>query len=257
MSIKMMSLVWDSKLPRDEKFVLLAYADHADDDGRNIFPAVATVARKTGYSIRSVQTITRKLEKSKILISDSKGPKGTNRWRMNKKNLVNYTPAKSAPRKKPRKPPAKTAPKSSFNHPYEKKDRNHHHHSLIKQNGHNDDDDPAPSPALQNIFEKWTNCGFTLNAPARKALREALDKYPLGWVQEVIGRMAGQEQIKFPANYLKKCLEEESAKKANGKTTEEEPDWEANRAERKRKAVERWEAAEPIEEGELEAQGQA
>ena len=75
MSVKAMSWVWDQPIERDEKFVLLAYADHADHDGNNIYPAVATVAKKTGYSERSVQRITRLLVQHSWLIEE-----GTSRY---------------------------------------------------------------------------------------------------------------------------------------------------------------------------------
>lgn len=75
-----MGMVWDLEIVRDEKLVLLAYADHADHSGENIFPAVSTIARKTGYSERSVQSITRRLEKAGLLVSDGHGPHGTNQY---------------------------------------------------------------------------------------------------------------------------------------------------------------------------------
>ena len=68
MSISVMSLVWDTNLPPQEKLVLLAYADRADDEGENIFPAVPTIARKTGYTDRNVQLILRKLIKAGIMV---------------------------------------------------------------------------------------------------------------------------------------------------------------------------------------------
>lgn len=70
MSIKAMSLVWEFPCPSmvDEfefkpghKYVLIAYADHADHHGRNIYPAVSTIAKKTGYDERSVQRLTKEL----------------------------------------------------------------------------------------------------------------------------------------------------------------------------------------------------
>jgi hypothetical protein len=70
MSVKAMSWVWDQNIERDEKFVLLAYADHADHEGNNIYPAVATIAKKTGYSERSVQRITRQLVAHEWLIDN-------------------------------------------------------------------------------------------------------------------------------------------------------------------------------------------
>ena len=82
MSVKIMGLVWDLDIGRDEKFILLAYADHAEHDGSNIYPAVATVARKTGYSERQVQRITHNLVEMGILIKDGSGTHGTNSFRI-------------------------------------------------------------------------------------------------------------------------------------------------------------------------------
>ena len=89
MSVKAMSLVWDLPCPGEwngiefkpgHKYILIAYADHADHHGRNIYPAIATVAKKTGYEDRSVQRLTRELEDMGILIPDGQGPRGTNKW---------------------------------------------------------------------------------------------------------------------------------------------------------------------------------
>jgi hypothetical protein len=82
MSVKAMGAVWDLKIEPEEKFVLLAYADHADHNGFSIFPAVSSIAEKTGYSERSVQRITRRLEEKGYLIADGQGPHGTNKWKM-------------------------------------------------------------------------------------------------------------------------------------------------------------------------------
>lgn len=91
MSVKAMSLVWDLECPKlyggiefrhTHKFVLLAYADHADHQGRNIWPAVHTIAIKTGFQDRSIQRLTNDLETIGFLIEDGKGPRGSNRWRL-------------------------------------------------------------------------------------------------------------------------------------------------------------------------------
>lgn len=56
MSIEVMSWVWKkSKATGTDKFVLLAIADNAWDDGSNAWPSVNTISRKTGLSIRTVQ----------------------------------------------------------------------------------------------------------------------------------------------------------------------------------------------------------
>jgi hypothetical protein len=97
MSVKMMGLVWDADLPRDEKFILLAYADHADHDGHNIYPSIATIARKTGYSERSVQVITRKLQEMGTMRLDGSGTHGTNKWTIVIANGCICTGAETAP----------------------------------------------------------------------------------------------------------------------------------------------------------------
>jgi hypothetical protein len=84
MSVKVMGWVFDLDIPTREKFVLLAYADHANHDGSSIYPAVETVAKKTGYNERTVQRATQELVKMGILIKDGFGPKGTHRWQINK-----------------------------------------------------------------------------------------------------------------------------------------------------------------------------
>lgn len=89
MSVKAMSLVWELPCPSiinelefkpGHKYVLIAYADHADHNGKNIYPAVETIAKKTGYDARSVQRLTRELEDMGLMVSDGNGPRGTNRF---------------------------------------------------------------------------------------------------------------------------------------------------------------------------------
>lgn len=57
MSIKIMNLVWDSDLSRDKKYICVALADWANDDGGNIYPAIKRIAWKTGYSETQVRAI--------------------------------------------------------------------------------------------------------------------------------------------------------------------------------------------------------
>jgi hypothetical protein len=67
MSILLMSRVFATNLQPSKKIVLLALADFANDDGRNIFPSVATIARKSSLSHRSVQSILGDFLRSGIL----------------------------------------------------------------------------------------------------------------------------------------------------------------------------------------------
>ena len=52
-----MARVFATILQPSKKIVLLALADFANDDGKNIFPSVATIAKKSSLSRRSVQMI--------------------------------------------------------------------------------------------------------------------------------------------------------------------------------------------------------
>ena len=91
MSDKRNGMVWDMECPAlynnipfkpGHKYCLLAYTDHADHWGKNIYPAIQSIANKTGYEERSVQRLTHELEEMGILIPDGVGPRGTNRWKL-------------------------------------------------------------------------------------------------------------------------------------------------------------------------------
>ncbi len=64
MSVLAMGRVWDMDLPPNHKYVLLAMTDHADHEGRNMYPGVPLIARKTGYTERSIYTIIGELVES-------------------------------------------------------------------------------------------------------------------------------------------------------------------------------------------------
>lgn len=85
MSAKIMGAVWDLNIDQGMKLVLLAYADHADHDGGNIFPSIAKIAEKTGYSERTVQRMTSSLAKEGYLIpitTRKGGRSGTTHWKI-------------------------------------------------------------------------------------------------------------------------------------------------------------------------------
>jgi hypothetical protein len=60
-SVKVMSLVWDWSLPATEKLVALKLADCANDEGRNSYPAVATIAADCGLTRRGTQKVLERL----------------------------------------------------------------------------------------------------------------------------------------------------------------------------------------------------
>jgi len=58
MSGKVMGWIWDADIEdKAEKFILLAYADHADHDGGGIYPSVSLICWKTGYTDRHVRRV--------------------------------------------------------------------------------------------------------------------------------------------------------------------------------------------------------
>jgi len=68
MSVKIMGAIWELDLPQNKRLVLLAMGDHADHDGGNVFPSIALIAWKTGYSERQVQRIVQGLVKDGLLV---------------------------------------------------------------------------------------------------------------------------------------------------------------------------------------------
>lgn len=90
MSIKIMSAVWDGgpKGPT-KRFVLVALADNANDDGE-CWPSIASISRKTGLCERVVRSTIRQLEAEGWMSTElSAGKKGCNKYRL--------TPAPHAP----------------------------------------------------------------------------------------------------------------------------------------------------------------
>lgn len=73
MSIRLMSEVWQTKLPTIEKMVLLVIADHANDEGTEAWPSQATMARKASLSIRTIQRAVNSLVKTKFLSVEKHG----------------------------------------------------------------------------------------------------------------------------------------------------------------------------------------
>lgn len=119
MSIRIMSAVWYLDLASSQKIVLLALADCASDDG-DCWPSVATLARKSSKSERTVQGMLADLEAAGHITRRQVVGKGC-RYRIHPRSSL--APAESAPPQNLRQPPqnlrhtpAETAPKPSLNH---------------------------------------------------------------------------------------------------------------------------------------------
>lgn len=105
-----MALVWELDLPPGEKLVLLALADQANDDGRQCWPAVETIAHRSGQGVRTVRRALASLETAGHLTRQHRD--GTSS-QYHVHPCQNGTPAKSAPLPKTTSTPAKMAPKPS------------------------------------------------------------------------------------------------------------------------------------------------
>ena len=93
MSVKIMAQVWELELSHNAQSILLALADHADDDGY-CYPSVGRLAWKTGYGVRQVQRTLKYLRDHKMAIPTGSVVGGRH-------NTVVYRLDPSAGRQKP------------------------------------------------------------------------------------------------------------------------------------------------------------
>lgn len=70
-----MTLVWKLKLKHPQQAVALAMADHANDEGGEVFPSAGLIAWKSGYSKRQVQRIIDGMEEVGLLevVAEARG----------------------------------------------------------------------------------------------------------------------------------------------------------------------------------------
>src|SRR5438128_4778856 len=93
MSIKLMNEVYGKELTHAEQAILLAMADHADDDGNNCFPSVDRIAYKTGYKWRNVVRVMRQLqERGALVVTCQGGGKKANEYSIRLTALSNKPP---------------------------------------------------------------------------------------------------------------------------------------------------------------------
>ena len=71
-----MAQVWDSTLPPNQRLLLRAYADHANDDGTSVYPGEARMVTKTGYSAGNIRKITAALIRDGWLYQVAAGRRG-------------------------------------------------------------------------------------------------------------------------------------------------------------------------------------
>jgi len=105
MSVRLMSAIFENReLNPTARLIMLALADHADDDGR-CYPSIPRLCQRTGLSERAIQTNTRALvEQGYVRIVPGGGKGNANLY------FVSANPASSAPFDAPN--PAGDAPRT-------------------------------------------------------------------------------------------------------------------------------------------------
>ena len=98
-----MSLIWECELPTAEKMVLLVIADHADDYGRNAWPSMRTIARKSSMSERQAQRYVKSLIARQVIscesqaggLWDTRQDRRPNRYSINFNGVSSVSPRNS------------------------------------------------------------------------------------------------------------------------------------------------------------------
>ncbi len=190
MSGKISGMVWDLDLPHPELLVLLAITDHANHDGRNMYPGVALLAWKTGYSARTVVRILNKLIKRGILV----------RERQPGRPSVFHANLDAAPRKAPR--PTKTRKRKSSDMPSAKViDEQSRSEPSSDRDGLTDQQKAIR--ALAQFHE--AACGQMVAGWARKDMDALAEDFSLARIEEAIAQAEGR-RIEKPFAYLRRVL---------------------------------------------------
>ena len=84
MSVKLMNLAWTLAIPNaSAKIVLLALADHANDDGTSCFPQIETICKKCGLTYRGVTKILEQLKTNgHITVVSGRGRHRSNNYKV-------------------------------------------------------------------------------------------------------------------------------------------------------------------------------
>lgn len=113
MSIRLMTLAWNTGLPTTQKMVLLALADASNDEGA-CYPRVRTLCRKCSLSERAIQTAIKTLAADGMLVREER----TGRSTIYHLTPENWTPAADAPPQEMRgSPPHQMHPPPHDVHP--------------------------------------------------------------------------------------------------------------------------------------------
>jgi len=173
MSIKAMTWAFDQLMSGNDKVILLALADHADENGI-CWPSINRIAERSCVSRRTVINILAKLETSGFLTKDVGGGRKSNRYAINMRGAEVAPVQTAAPQQCNGLHPSSAiavAPEPSITTKEPK------HMSLFEVQG--DEKAPSQDQLLEDEFEEWwcdqypARRGTNPKQPAKKSYIKA------------------------------------------------------------------------------------
>lgn len=188
-----MSDIWEMSFPPTDKLVFLALADCANDEGL-AWPSIATIARKSGVSERTVQRSIRLAEKSGLIRRQEVLGKGCKYW-FNPRHTV--TPDKTSPVTNDAQTPDTLSPKPSRTINVVKAKAS----TTIRAKPF-----PKPDGVEQNIWNDFLDLRKAKRAPLSNTALEAIEREAasVGWtLNQAITEMVARGWQGFKANWVK------------------------------------------------------
>jgi len=188
MSVSVMGLCWYVKdLTPAQKVVLVALADHAEDDGSRVYPGVERLTYKTSLSERTVRRALSDLREKGLLIviKESTYHKSTEyRIDLTELQVLQKRPARDTKQDLPEntKRPARDAPKPSVNHHLE----------------------PSEEEDRPNIFNLYEDAIGLLTPGIADELGLLEDDYPVMWIEDAfaIAKKNKAKSLKYVVSIL-------------------------------------------------------
>lgn len=199
MSIKIMTQVWEIKLPDSEKIALLALADCANDEG-GCWPSMATLASKCSKAPRTLQGAIKSLCDKGHLSRDERPGKGVY-YTVHPRS--DDTPADTAPPQGTTETPADNAgdPRSDCGQTVNEPLNNRQLHTpeiSLEEKKESDKADQDHDHECEEVVEYWREVAVPKGAPGirrltakkRKAIKARLKAEDLSTIKEAIDRLA-------------------------------------------------------------------
>lgn len=213
MSVKASAAVWDMDLPPNKKLILLALADHADHEGKNVYPGNDLLVKKTGLCKRQVQRILALLEKSRH-IKKSSGGSGRSNKASYEINLIKGDIVS----------PFREEEKVTFR----ANKRRHFEQQKVTSDPLKGDISSIPPtpPYKENHHEPKKNHVGTMRAPAREKLPKSFFSDSFDLTEQMIFYAQGLGEISWTESEIR--LETEQFKDNAKAKAVESADWDAS-----------------------------